>query len=91
MEKFWEHNLDLSLLSIDFQQAFDSVSRQELDRILGELRIPPKLERLLGMTSIDTKAKAKVLNRLSPVFSFRTGVNQGDGLSAVYSAYPSTK
>lgn len=41
MEKFYEHDTDLHFLFIDFKQAFDSVNRQELYRVMEKLGLIP--------------------------------------------------
>jgi hypothetical protein len=43
LEKFYEFNLDLHLLFIDFQQAYYSINRNYLCEILKEFGIPKKL------------------------------------------------
>lgn len=83
MERFYEHDTDLHFLFVDFKQAFDNVNRQELYRVMREFGIVNKLIRLVEMTMKDTRAKVKVINRMTKSFSFSNGVKQGDGLSAV--------
>ena len=39
MEKFWEHDVDINLLIIDFKEAFDSINRKDLFKILREIGI----------------------------------------------------
>lgn len=41
MEKFYEHDTDLHFLFIDLKQAFDSVNRQELYRVMEKLGLIP--------------------------------------------------
>ena len=83
MEKFYEYDIDLHFLFVDFKQAFDSVNRPALYRALKELGICDKLRRLVELITKDTKAKVKVNNRMTRQIEFTDGVKQGDGLSAV--------
>lgn len=77
MEKFYEHELDLHMLFIDFKQAFDSLCRNELYKALKEMNVPGKLIRMVRMTMENTKARVKIGNMLSNAFTFNTGVKQG--------------
>lgn len=82
MEQFYEHGIDLHFLFIDFKHAFDSIDRGVLYKTLQYFKMQPKIIRLIKMTMENTKAKVKVMNKLSPDFDYNTGVRQGDGLSA---------
>jgi hypothetical protein len=47
LEKFYELNLDLHLLFIDFKQEYDSVNGIYLQEILNEFGIPKRLVNLI--------------------------------------------
>jgi endonuclease/exonuclease/phosphatase family metal-dependent hydrolase len=83
MEKFYEHDIDLHFLFIDFQQAFDSVKRAKMYQVLEEFGVPRKIIRLVKMTMDGTRARVKITGRMGESFTFNTGVKQGDSLSAV--------
>ena len=51
-EKFWEYNMNLYHLFIDFKTAYDSVDRTGLYTILAQQRIHPKIIRLIKMTCL---------------------------------------
>jgi hypothetical protein len=56
-EKFWEYNIDLHQLFIDFRQAYDSINRRKMYEILQEQGIPQKLIRLIHMTMTGTNSQ----------------------------------
>jgi hypothetical protein len=57
-EKFWEYNIDLHQLFIDFRQAYASINRRKMYEILQEQRIPQQLMRLIRMTITDTNCQS---------------------------------
>lgn len=83
IEKCYEYNVNLYVLFVDFQQAFDSINRNVLYESLVKQNIPSKLVRSVKMTLHDTKAAVMVGSRKSSVFNIGSGVKQGDALSAV--------
>jgi sorting nexin-29 len=56
-EKFYEYDLELHLLFLDFKQAYDSVDRRFLYNTLKEFGIPNKLVSLIKMTLENSKSK----------------------------------
>jgi hypothetical protein len=80
-KKHKEHGLELHMLFIDFEQAFDSINRGRLFGAMDRMEIPHKLIRLIRMTMCQTKATEKTDNQISTPFEFNKGVKQGDGLS----------
>jgi sorting nexin-29 len=70
------------VMFINFKQAFDSVDRQKIIRIVQEVRIPNKLVRLIKMTNQNAEASVKIENLTSKAFSISSGVCHGDLLSA---------
>lgn len=82
MEKTYQHKIELELLFIDFQQAFDSIKRKELKRALKKLGVPSKLRRLIMMTMKRTTVSIKTQKGETEEFEIDKGVRQGDSLSA---------
>jgi hypothetical protein len=80
-EKFYEHDIDVRILFINFKQAFDSIRRGELYEVMLRTGIPIMIMKLVQMAVDSTSAKIKVEKKLSEPFQFNTGVKQGDGLS----------
>jgi len=85
LEKYYEYNIEMHILFIDFKQAFDSVDRQKIIQTLQELRIPNKLVRLFKMTIQNTEASVKIENLTSKPFLISSGVRQGNPLFATIS------
>ena len=81
MEKHYEHNQDMYMLFVDFKQAFDSIDRYKLYKVMEDMKIPYKLITLVKTTMKNTTASVKVTNKLSNSFTFNAGVKQGNGLS----------
>jgi hypothetical protein len=81
IQKHNEHGLDLHMLFIDFQQAFDRTNRETLFAAMDKMGIRQKLIRLTRMTMCQTKARVKSDNQLGAPFEYDKGVKQGDGLS----------
>ena len=82
-EKCHEYNIDLHNIFIDFSQAFDTVNRDIIYTSLIKYNIPDKLIKLIKLTMQHTKMKVKVNNSYSEWFETKTGVRQGDPLSAL--------
>lgn len=82
MEKCYEHNINLHLLFIDFQKAFDSVYQEGLYWYMERKGIPKKLIKLTQMTLSSARAKVLVDGRCGDQFELNRGVRQGDTLSA---------
>lgn len=83
MEKCHENGIPLHILFIDFKQAFDSINRKYLYKVMKEYKIPNKLIRLTKMTLENSKARVLIGGKMGRSFDVSTGVRQGDGLSAV--------
>jgi hypothetical protein len=82
-EKCHEYNIDLHNIFIEFSQAFDTVNRDIIYTSLIKYNIPEKLIKLIKLTMQHTKMKVKVNNSYSEWFETKTGVRQGDPLSAL--------
>lgn len=83
LEKFYENNLDLHQLYVDFAMAYDTVSRVGLVSCLKVLGVPFKIIRLIRMTLSHTVAKVMVQGELSCSFPISQGLRQGDPMSPV--------
>jgi hypothetical protein len=62
-EKCYEYEIELHNLFIDFQQAFDAVSRNTMVNRFKEMGIPMKIIRLVNMTLNNSKAQIAVEDR----------------------------
>lgn len=80
-EKFWEFDIDLYQLFVDFKQAYDSVDREKFYKILLEFDIPAKLVRLIRMSMEGTVGRVKVGGGLTEEFGISQGLKQEDGLA----------
>ena len=68
MEKNWKRGFDLHMLTVDFEQAFDSVNRRLLSEAMEEVGIPQKLIKVIEMTLRDTTRVVKINNRKTRTF-----------------------
>jgi hypothetical protein len=57
LEKCWEFNINVYQIYVDFNQAYDSIQREKLYRIMHEFNIPNKLIRLVTATMRNSEAK----------------------------------
>jgi hypothetical protein len=73
-ETFYEHDIDIHMLFMDFKQAFESVRRGELYEVMLRMRILVQIISLVRMTMDNTSAKVKVGNKLGEPFPFNAGV-----------------
>jgi len=81
LEKKWEYSEPVHQLFIDFKQAYDSVRREVLYKILAEFCIPRKLVRLIKMSLTETYRSVRVGKNVSDRVPIRNGLKQGDALS----------
>ena len=81
-EKCHEYKIDLHNIFVDFNKAFDSISRNKVIETLNYYEVPTKLIKLIASTLTNTTARIKINNTLSESFSMQSGVKQGDPLSA---------
>ena len=68
LEKFYEYDKQLHQLFVDFKQAYDSLDRGKIYKIMREFGIPSKLIRLTEMTLKGTVCKVRVEQDLSESF-----------------------
>jgi sorting nexin-29 len=55
--KFWEHDIDLYQIFVNFKQAYDSIKREKLYTATQEMGISNKLIRLVRSTRHKLKHK----------------------------------
>jgi hypothetical protein len=82
-EKCYEYNIELHNIFVDFSQAFDTVNRDAIYSSLIKYNVPSKLISLTKLTLQQTELEVKVNNSCSEWFETKTGVRQGDPISAV--------
>jgi hypothetical protein len=83
IQKSYEMNQETEHLFIDFKQAYDTIDREELWKIMAEFRFPFKIIRLLKATMDGVKSCVKIEGRLSDYFDSEIGLRQGDGISTM--------
>jgi hypothetical protein len=64
-------------------QVFDSVKRLTIPDCLKQYKVPEKLIKLVQVTLQQTKVKVKINSDMTEQFQFKSGVKQGDPLSAL--------
>jgi hypothetical protein len=82
-EKCYEYNIDLHNIFADLSQAFDTVKRDAIYNSLTKHSVPNKLISPIKLTLQQTETTAEVSNSYSEWFETKTGVRQGDSLSAL--------
>ncbi len=80
-EKYYEFDRDLHIIFVDFKQAYDSIDREALWKILTELGIPMKYVRLIQECYKDTNCQVRFGGQLSESFNVENGLRQGDPLA----------
>jgi sorting nexin-29 len=83
LERTCEYKIDIHQLYIDYKQAYDTINRAKLVKIMKEFGIPIKLVRLVKMTLANANSKVKIQGKLSPSFERINGLRQGDSLSTL--------
>ena len=79
----YEYKIPAMVLFIDFNKAYDSVSRKQLLKAMREFGVSPKLVNLTRMTLKLTTGRVKVNGKFSDNFKIKTGLRQGDPLSTL--------
>jgi len=59
-EKCHECNIELHNVFIDFNQAFDSINRSTVTKVLKEMQIPGKIIRWVTLVTQHTEAKIEL-------------------------------
>ena len=65
---------------IDFKQAYESINRTHLYKILKEFWIPKKLVNIIKMTQ-DSNGEVKIQGQQTEASGIERGLRQGDALS----------
>ena len=76
-------SLSLSFCFVDFQKAFDSVSRGMMEKVLRYYGVPEWLVKLVEDLHDGTFCKVMVDGSLSDAFEVKSGVIQGGILSSL--------
>jgi hypothetical protein len=82
-EKCYEYSIDLHNIFLDFSYAFDTVNRDVIYNSLIKYNVPDKLIQLIKLTMQRTKMKVKINNSYTEWSEMKTGVTEGDLLSAL--------
>lgn len=81
MEQSAEFNTPLYLLFVDFKQAFDSLDRNVMWRILASYGIPAKIRNIISGLYRNGKCRVVHRGKLGRWFTVESGVKQGCVLS----------
>ena len=74
LEKKWEYSEPVHQLFIEFKEAYDSVRRVVLYKILIQVGTPRKLARLMKMSLTETYSRVRVGKNVSDRFPIRNGL-----------------
>jgi hypothetical protein len=64
-EKFWEHNVGLFQIHIDFRQVYDHINREYLQETLLPFDIPVYIIRLVRLRTTSTGSQVRVQTELT--------------------------
>lgn len=84
LEKTHEFQVDTHHLFVDFKQAYDTPTRDELFKAMNRFGIPSKLINLCRMTLSDTRSCVRIGGTTSKSFQTIRGFRQGDALSCSF-------
>jgi hypothetical protein len=82
-EKFWEHDLNLYEILINFRQTYDNISRGKQNEALVVFQIPSKLTGLIKATIENTIAQTKINYVLTQSFQVKNEVRRWAGPSPI--------
>ncbi|VVC27148.1 Endonuclease/exonuclease/phosphatase,Reverse transcriptase domain [Cinara cedri] len=83
MEKSYEFAKDLHMVFVDYKQAYDSIIREKLWKVLKDFGLPTKLINMIKLCNPNTSSRVKVNNEISSSFIINSGLKQGDAMSPV--------
>ena len=81
LEKCQEQNTDVHHLFIDFQAAYDTVWRKEIQSEMHKLGFPEKLVKLCRFLNNEIYAKVKIGKQLSSEYKVNKGLRQADAIT----------
>lgn len=81
IEQSKEMQSPLYLLFVDFEKAFDSLSRERMWEILNEYGVPTKIINIIRNLYCEANLSVVHQGKVGPEFGVETGVKQGDILS----------
>ena len=87
IEKSLRCQTPLVLSFIDYEQAFDSVDRRALAKVLSLYGIPEKYIKVICSMYENNTAAVKIGNDISNWFCIKSGVKQGCVLSPLYGSF----
>jgi sorting nexin-29 len=76
LEKCWEHSIKVYQIYVDFKQAYDSINREMLYKIMYDVGITNKLVRLVRSTMKDSEAQMKIQTQLTAPFKIQQSLKQ---------------
>ena len=82
-EKYHEYAKTSWHIFVDYKQAYDSVHRPSLWKILKSFDVPEKIIRLIKMTYDGSRGRVRIGGELTDEFDVRTGLRQGCPLSCM--------
>lgn len=83
IEQSSEYQTPLYLSFVDFEKAFDSISRESMWRALRYFGVPKKIIKIIQLIYEDYKCQIIHEGKLSEPFAIKTGVRQGCLLSPI--------
>ena len=84
MEAYYQSQLPLIALFIDFQKAFDSIDREMIWKILINYGVPEKTVSAVTAISSNSKSRVRLGESLIEAFQITTGFIQGAPLLPSY-------
>lgn len=80
---YYNHNIRIHTLFVDFKKAYDSIHRESLLNIMKEFHFPQKLVNLVSISVMETLIRVQVGNSITEPATVNLGLRQGDSLSPI--------
>ena len=77
----WQ-NVDLLYTFVDYKKSYNTVCGNKIIEGLAQCNVAAKLKELIELTLINTGARVMIKNEHKEEFKEKSGVKQGDRLSA---------